>query len=176
MTILPPAASFQPLKEILEFSFRPVRNKLLNHRGETGWCGIVARPTPQRPESRTYPSRIRVEGFCCPVMPPASSQGRLDIRKSKEASGKPLLSGDCVFISLPPINNIRCILAIAPLHIKVPWTPYPRHWRSGQMESNLAHCLGTQLKEQRLKLLLPQPDMAKRLGVSVGAVTLPFHS
>ncbi len=72
-----------------------------------------------------------------------------------------------VFMNLAHLKSIRRVLAVVPLHLKVPWTPYPPHWRSGQTVSNPPQSLGGQLKRQRLALHLFQADLAKRLGVSV---------
>ena len=69
------------------------------------------------------------------------------------------------------MKTIRRFLAIVPLRLKVPWTPYPAHWRSGQSATNPCHSLGGELKRQRLKLHLFQAGVSKRLGVSVVSVS-----
>lgn len=68
------------------------------------------------------------------------------------------------------LRNMSLLLkAAGPVHAKVPWTPYPQHWRSGQREST--HSLGAQLKRRRLELHLFQADLAKTLGVSAVSIS-----
>jgi len=65
------------------------------------------------------------------------------------------------------MKNIRRVLAVGLVQIKVHWTPNPPHWRSSQMVSNSPYSLGAQLKQQRIELHQFQADLAKRLLVRV---------
>lgn len=75
------------------------------------------------------------------------------------------------FMQILPMKNIRRFLGIRPLHLKIPWSPYPPHWRSDQILTDLPDRLGSQLKQQRLNSHLFQADVAKILGVSVVSVS-----
>lgn len=74
-------------------------------------------------------------------------------------------------MNMPNLENIRRVLAVGAVHIKVTRIPYPPHWRSGQQLSDPPTALGHQVKQQRLELHLLQADLAKALQVSVVSVS-----
>ena len=114
----------------------------------------------------------KIDGFRVPVST-SKPEGWLDVRRTGfvgKAKGRK--QSDIAFMNPPQLKSIRRVLAIGPVQIKVPWTPYHPHWRrSGQTVSNLSHSLGAQIKQQRLTLRLFQADLAKRLGVSVVSIS-----
>src|ERR1041384_1599776 len=66
------------------------------------------------------------------------------------------------------IKTLRTLLSLLPrecLTIRVPFRPYPRHWKRNQQKPQAISNIGDQLKTHRLKWRLRQVDVARRLGV-----------
>jgi DNA-binding transcriptional regulator YiaG len=74
-------------------------------------------------------------------------------------------------MNIPRLENIRRVLALGAVHIRVPRIPYPPHWRSGQQLPGPPSSFGHQVKQQRLESHLLQADLAKALQVSVVSVS-----
>jgi|SRR6266853_1465642 len=56
------------------------------------------------------------------------------------------------------LKNIRLVLTLDPVQIRVRRTPYPPHWKSGQRLPGKPRSLGHQIKKHRLEFHLLQAD------------------
>jgi transcriptional regulator with XRE-family HTH domain len=69
------------------------------------------------------------------------------------------------------LENIARLLSLQTVHIKVPRTPYPPHWKSGQRFSKPPQSLGAQIRKRRLELHWLPADVGKAIGVHVVSVS-----
>ena len=69
------------------------------------------------------------------------------------------------------LTNIRLILRLGPIYIRVRRTPYPPHWKSGQQLHEPLSTLGDQIKKHHLEFHLLQADVAKALEVHVVSIS-----
>ena len=71
----------------------------------------------------------------------------------------------------PVLENILRVLSLGPVHLKVPRTKFPPHWKSRQTVARIPHTLGELLKRKRIKQHLLQREVAKKLIVSIATIS-----
>jgi len=79
--------------------------------------------------------------------------------------------GAKLFMQSPHMENILCLLSLAPVHTSRPRHLFPPHWKSNQRVPANPATLGEQIKKHRLELHWLQLDVAAKIGISPTSVS-----